>query len=167
MRRIAAALLVLFLMVSFLMPAAHADDASVKLQLQARYDEYGAAVRAKDWIQLHAIYAPDYRSISVDGKSINAEQELTELQQLQSIQDRDFKTSVRTVRLSGELAYVEQQVEGHFSKTDASGKAHAFTMIAMSSDIWRLSDTRWTIVETATHEVKLLMDGREIAHKVQ
>ena len=163
MLRIAGSIVGLVLVL--LGPGVFAEDLSVQGEIQARYDQFGAAIDEKDWAALRMIYSPDYRSVDTEGKSATVEMEISGLQQAPHLPDKKVKTTIVSLRLANDMAYVEQRVDESFSKSDPTGKRHAFVLVAHSSDIWRRSDSKWVIVETATNDIDLSVDGVVVSHK--
>ncbi len=149
---------------ALLVAPAFADD--TQAEIQARYDAWSQAMDAKDWVAARAIEAPGYQSISVDGKTESGDHEIAALQQA-GLDNQHTKTTVVSVRFTGDTALVEETGDGQFSRTDASGKSHAFKVHAESSDVWTRVGGTWLILSSTTNEFDLSVDGQSVAHQVR
>ncbi len=147
--------------------AAHANDNVALLEIQARYDELGVAIESEDWSAIETIYAPDFRSVDIDGRVATAEEELLRLQTSPPLVENVTKTTVVSVRIEGDWAYVQKRAEGSFVTLDPSGRRHWIALVAHSSDSWRKVDGRWRIQETVTDTVDATKDGVPIVRKVK
>ena len=145
---------------------AFADEA-LMAELQARYDQIGKSLDAKDWDAMRALEAPGYSSIDVDGTVTTGEEELTQVQELPPMDHKVSKTTVLSARLEGDKAYVEQRVDLSFDQTDAKGKRHRVDVHALSSDVWRVMGGQWLILRTTTRQIDMALDGVAFRHDEQ
>ena len=141
-----------------------ADD--TQATIQARYDAWSQAMDSSDWIGARAIEAPGYQSISADGSVQTGPQEIAGLQQA-GLQNPHTKTTVTSVRFSGDTALVEETGDGHFTRPDAKGKPHLFKVHAESSDVWTRVGGQWLILSSTVNEFDMAVDGQAVAHQVR
>jgi|GEM_PF-6489027 len=159
MRKLLAASLVGLLVLATAGRSFADDAAKVSVAIQARYDQFTAAVDHKNWSAARAILAPEFRSIEVDGKASSADQMFAELQGLPPLVGKRGKTAVVSLRLSGDVAFVEQRDDESFGVADASGTQHSFVIASRSSDRWLRNGETWLLVETLTEQTALTLDG--------
>jgi ketosteroid isomerase-like protein len=144
---------------------AFADEASVTAEIQARYDALGQILTAKDWDAMRAMEAPGYLSIDVDGKVVTGEEEIAQVQNLPAMDDKVSKTSVVSLQLEGDTAFVEQRVDLSFTQADANGRKHRIDVHALSSDVWKRIDGQWLIFKTTTNQIDMALDGTNFKHE--
>jgi len=148
--------------------AAFANDDATKLAIQARYDQINTATAAKDWAARRAIYASDYKSTDIDGKSSTADDEIAGLEKaLPYLSSVEVKTTVVSVRQDGDLAHVEQQAEAHSTIKGWFGKTYAVDIKSRSADVWRRVKSTWVIVSATAEQVDVSSDGKSVVHKVK
>ena len=148
------------------MSPAFAKVTNVRHDIEARYAAILTAAKAKNWDELRAILAPDYRSLDIDGQGISRDTEIAQDQEAPDVSNERSRIDILSLKLDGDRAEVEQAFSSHFTEQGDDGKAHRIAVVALSSDIWRKTDGKWLCVQTVTTQSFVTVDGQPAAHDV-
>ena len=89
--------------------AAGAADDSLRAALQSRYADLKAAIAARDAAALSAIFAPDFVSVDVTGRSKVASQVIADLNAVKADPNKTSETTLISITPAANSLTVEQR----------------------------------------------------------
>jgi hypothetical protein len=146
--------------------AGSADD-SLRATLQSRYADLKAAIAARDAAALSAIFAPDFASVDVSGRSKVASQVIADLNAVKPDPNKTSETTLITITPGASAVTVEQRYDMKSVRTAADGTQHNIGLVALSTDSWIKPADVWLIQRTVTNELSFFNDGQLVMHKVK
>jgi ketosteroid isomerase-like protein len=146
--------------------AGSADD-SLRAALQSRYADLKAATAARDAAALAAIFAPDFVSVEVSGRSRGASQVIADLNAVKPDPNKTSETTLITITPGASAVTVEQRFDMKSVMTAADGTQHNIELVALSTDSWIRPADVWLIQRTVTNELSFFNDGQLVMHEVK
>jgi ketosteroid isomerase-like protein len=140
-------------------------DEALKQELEARYADLKAAMAAHDSAAVAAIFAPDFKSVDVTGKSSGAGELIASVNSAKSDPNRTSETTLLSVEPAGMGLTVEQQYDMKTVKTDNGGARYNVELVTLSTDTWIKADGQWLLLQTVTKDMQLFKDGQMVLHK--
>jgi hypothetical protein len=143
-----------------------ADD-SLRAALQSRYADLKAAMAARDAGALAAIFAPDFVSVEVSGRSRGVSQVTADLNAVKPDPNKTSETTLITITPGAGAVTVDQRFDMRSVVTAADGTQHNIELVALSTDSWIRPADVWLIQRTVTNELSFFNDGQLVMHKVK
>ena len=98
------------------------DEADLRRIFEERYSAMKSAMAKRDGDALSALLTTDFVSTDVAGRTENASQMIDELKKLPVDNRKTTKTTIRSIKMSGNAALIEQSYDMKTTKTTADGK---------------------------------------------
>lgn len=144
-----------------------ADDDALRSVLDGRYAAMKSAMAAHDGKAIAALLLPDFVSVDASGQSENADQMIQEVNALPKDPNKESKTTLLSVKLSGDKAVVDQRYDMKTTKIAANGSKRNVELITVSTDTWVNSGGNWLLQRTVTNQMDYLVNGHPTVHKVR
>ena len=141
--------------------AATAKPASAGLvrQLEGRYGRLKKALAGRDAGAVRAILTPDFESVDVHGSVRSRADMIADATAAAADPYRISKTIVRSVKVAGDMAFVEQTYNLQTRRKDGDGVSHEVEVETQSSDIWVRKFGGWALRRTVTNHMIQRYDG--------
>jgi hypothetical protein len=160
-------ILALLIIATGLTPAVAGDSADLQRVLEERYNAMKSAMANRDANSFSALLTPDFVSTDVSGQTERAAQTIEEIKQLPVDSHKTSKTAIRSIKLDGTIAHVEQSYDMTTIKTAANGTVQHIELRTISEDVWMLSNGVWLCKSTTTDQLDYSINGQVLAHKTR
>jgi hypothetical protein len=144
-----------------------ANEETLRPILEERYAAMKSAMAKRDGDAFSSLLAANFLSVDVSGQQENAAQIIAELKQLPPDNMRTAKTTLRSIKVEGGTARVEQVYDMKTKKTAADGKLQDIELVTVSEDIWILSKGVWLCESTTTNQLDYTVNGQAVAHRTR
>ncbi len=144
---------------------AKAASSSTVRQLEGRYARLKAALAARSAGAVRGILSRDFESIDIHGLARSRDDMISDAQAAASDPYRISKTVVRSVKVAGDAAYVEQVYNLRTRRKAADGATHEIEVETESTDLWLRRMGTWTLRRTSTHHMVQKRDGEIVVEK--
>ncbi len=125
------------------------------------------AMANRDSNALLALLTTDFVSTDVSGQTEKAAQMAEEVKKLSIDPRKASKTTIRSIKLDGSTASVQQSYDMTTVKTAADGTEQHIELITLSEDVWILSHGVWLCQSTMTNQLDYFINGQAVVHKAR
>lgn len=139
-------------------------QSDARTQLQASYTKLEAAMESRSPTRIKAMLAPGFRSTLLSGKSIDADAMIAQLQRVPTDPNRETKTTIDNLTVSGNQAHVQQTMTATAKVKGKSGAAHVMKLIAAADDTWEHTPEGWRLKTTTSKDMTVTQDGKIVRH---
>ena len=144
-----------------------AADTDLKPIFETRYALMKSAMGSRDGKAIATLLAPDFLSIDASGQRENSDQMIQEVNTLPIDPQKVSKTTINSVKVTGDTAIVDQSYDMKTRKTGADGKTADVELIAVSEDTWINLKGVWLIQKTVTNQIDYTVNGKSVMHKIR
>ena len=131
-----------------------------KAAFEARYTAMSTAMLAKDRAATETLLAPDYESTDIRGEVHNRAEVLNKLAELPpEMANMKPKTKVLTVKVSGDTAAVDSQMNLQMKRPDENGEEMTLDIAVVSADTWVNRGGVWLLQKSVQKEMTVSKDG--------
>lgn len=131
-----------------------------KAAFEARYTAMSTAMLAKDRVATEALLAADYESTDIRGEVHNRADVLDRLAQLPpEMANMKPETKVLTVKISGDTAAVDSQMNLQMKRPDENGEEMTLDIAVVSADTWVNRGGAWLLQKSVQKEMTVSKDG--------
>jgi ketosteroid isomerase-like protein len=152
----------------YLTPITADDQSDLRSSFEERYAAMKSAIANRDADALTSLLAPDFTSTDISGRTETGAQMIGELKKLPVDNRKTSKTTIRSIKLKGSTAVVEQSYEMKTTKVAADGSTQSVELTTVSEDSWiKSANGVWLCQSTATNQLDYLLNGQVAAHKTR
>ena len=142
-----------------------AHDVTIRQALQARYADMKAAMGARYAKAISALLAPNFVTVDTSGQAENADEMIAELKMLPVDPLKVSQTTLLAVRLTRNVAVVDQRYDMKTVKTAADGTKSKVELVTLSTDTWVSTNGTWLCERTVTNKLDYFANGQLVLHK--
>ena len=145
--------------------SASADPGADALRktIEARYAALDRAEAARDGAAIAAIFAPNFVSVDVGGKTLSAAEVVATELKTPPDAARSVKGTMRSLRRVENRVVVEMQTETRWSEADS----HRYALVSRTTDVWVKRGPAWRMARTAVDEFTFFQDGRQLEREAR
>ncbi len=131
-----------------------------KAAFEARYTAMCTAMLAKDRAATEKLLATDYESTDIRGEVHNRAEVLNKLAELPpEMANMKPETKVLTVKVSGDTAAVDSQMNLQMKRPDENGEEMTLDIAVVSADTWVNRGGVWLLQKSVQKEMTVSKDG--------
>lgn len=134
-----------------------------KAVFEARYTELSTAMLAKDSAKVGAMVTADYESTDIRGDVHNRAAMLEQMGKMPpGMENMKPETKVLNVKMSGDSAAVDSQMNLQMKRPDEEGKEMTLDIAIVSADTWVNQGGVWLLKKSVQKELTVSRDGEVV-----
>jgi Domain of unknown function (DUF4440) len=142
--------------------AAYAQ-ADPKAVFEARYIELTSAMLSKDPAKVGAMVTADYESTDIRGDTHNRAEVIEQMGKMPAgMENMKPETKVLGVKLSGDTAAVDSQMNVQMKRPDETGAEMTLDIAIVSADTWVNQGGVWLLKKSVQKELTVSKDGEVV-----
>lgn len=143
------------------------DEATLRHDLEARYEAVKAASVARDAGRMQALLAPDYQNEDTNGRIVDTAAMLRWIVTAPDDINSTRKTTLDAIKLEEGVAIVEGSFEMSTTRIEKDGSRAKHEIAALMTDRWVCTDAVWYWQRRTTRQMRIVRDGTVILDAVR
>ena len=127
--------------------------------LDGRYNRLKTALTRRDAGAVRSILTQDFESIDIHGQVRSRDHMIADAKAAPADPYRKSKTTIRSVKIAGDTAFVEQTYSLKTRQKDATAANRDIEVETQSSDLWLQRMGAWSLRRTVTNHMEQRQDG--------